>query len=359
MILQIPEKAGFGNTPLNCPKKCRTQVSIGWLDGIIEFDDASQLKAVVDYLCGKNVIGDVALWLDDPFIKGERYEKSIRTVCGVAIGYNEPAPKEGRKGRARISIPARALDRMTIHNVWMMCITLKLLYKFRATRIDISLDFYDYPKLIKLVEQAGRKRNFSGRDRYFPMQPMGERDGKWQITGNTHYFGSLKSDKMLRVYDKNLESKGEKNCIRWELQLRRGYAQRVFEDFTIIDMDSFDELYHNYLAGVALGVYRFVDRKSGDRLSRQDELKWYEELAQFVANPLPISKARRETSLGKSMSWIIRSIMPTLVMIEGALGKRNFQDWMTVSMRKARERLTPMQKLTMQHWVIQGDSPVD
>jgi hypothetical protein len=343
---------GSGNTRFNCLKNCHTSVSIHWLDCVYEFSSEKHLRDLVDYICGKHAFNDVALWLPAPMIKGERYELSIQTYRNIMIGYNLPDPGSGRLGKARISIPGSALERFSIHELYAVFFTLNLVYKVRVTRLDIALDFYGYHELIKKVEIAGRNGNFAGVGTYHPYKSFAHIKGKYQLTGNTHYFGSRESDKQLRVYDKSLESDGKIDCIRCELQLRREYAHSVFEGFASIDQDSFDELYHQYLAGIVLGSVRFVNRKSGDRLSRQDDLSWYAELQVCVANPLSLSAVRKPSSIHKSMEWINKQVAVTLVTIREALGATQYANWMASTMAKASKRMTSLHHLRVMGWKL-------
>lgn len=52
--------------------------------------------------------------------------------------------------------------------------------------------------------------------------------GQGRRAGNTFYLGNLKKrDKVLRVYDKDVESNGEVNAVRYEFELHSRYAQEM------------------------------------------------------------------------------------------------------------------------------------
>jgi DNA relaxase NicK len=226
-------------------------------------------------------------------------------------------------------------------------------YGIRATRIDAALDFYGYSGLLKSVERAAKRGNYSGVLKYSPKSCYEWVKGAFQLTGITHYFGSSTSDKLVRIYDKALESNGKKNCVRWEVQFRRDYAHQLFCDFTTITGVDTDELLLSFLAGSVLGSIRFVNRRSGDRLSRQEELKWYQELQQTIALAIPVSVFRKESKIRQSMAYIEKQFGIRLNMIRNALGRSAFNNWINSVCNRSERRLTPHHRMIRDVWMAE------
>jgi len=95
-----------------------------------------------------------------------------------------------------------------------------------ATRCDVNLDDYNRAVSPLQVEASAQgpeivthaKRGLTHR---------GFAVGETETTGVTVYIGQPSSRQRLRVYDKELESKGEMDCVRWELQCREETAQTL------------------------------------------------------------------------------------------------------------------------------------
>jgi len=93
-----------------------------------------------------------------------------------------------------------------------------------ASRIDVKADDYE-----KTITPAFVREQLTGGDTVthakhglelteFEIKPGGA------DTGSTVYLGSAKSRQRIRIYDKGMESGGEIDAIRWELQTRKAAA---------------------------------------------------------------------------------------------------------------------------------------
>jgi len=89
--------------------------------------------------------------------------------------------------------------------------------------------------------------------------------------GQTIYHGSKDSDRMLRVYDKDAESKGQIAAYRMELQERKKYADKAAQ---LLAYGELTQVLPNRL----VGFIDFKDHKSAAHIDQRTRCPWFEEL---------------------------------------------------------------------------------
>jgi len=125
------------------------------------------------------------------------------------------------------------------------------------------------------------------------------------------YIGSPASIRRLRIYDKNKESKGEIDAIRWELQLRDEAADRAAE--LVLDKN----LPESYLATlVGLADFRKV---SNDNVSRRPRASWFKKLV-GEAHKATLPKPQSVKTVEKTENWLRKQVSPSLAMVVAASG---------------------------------------
>lgn len=108
----------------------------------------------------------------------------------------------------------------------------------QVSRIDLCYDDYDKKyrpyDYCKLMFDNRLKTHFQS-IKY---------DGSGKKTGNTIYFGSLKKrNKLLRIYDKDIESDGLIDSVRYEFELHADNAKAMADKFMYeVEFDFFDYL---------------------------------------------------------------------------------------------------------------------
>lgn len=119
--------------------------------------------------------------------------------------------------------------------------------------------------------------------------------------GATFYVGSRQNGKMLRIYDKNYESKGEINSIRYEVEVHKIYAKQIFD--VIIEHPEIDFL-------DLLISFFFVAKENGyshESRSRADmDLEWLDYLkSQFNAKmPVKVTLTDPRKRNADVMKWL-------------------------------------------------------
>ncbi len=252
-------------------------------------------------------------------------------IRGLCFWWQKPTI--GEPGQLMFSVPGRALSQVSEGAFRNLFGILFPLYQGECTRIDIALD--DYRRVVSFgqIEQALHSRNVSGCN---PAKARKITDFG-DFPGICFYLGSAKSDKMLRVYDKKVESKGERDCIRWEVQLRRYKANVVFQAWLS------DDCKEDYLSSIVLGAVDFVDRSSGDHhVDRLPRLLWWEEFIALVGiSPVRTPSQRVVSALQKSGDWFFhRGPAKFLAKLESAKGFDFAMDFMISSLENAKNKFT-------------------
>jgi len=175
----------------------------------------------------------------------------------------------------------------------------------KATRIDLALD--DYCRIVApgdvLVALQGPDR-VTHAQQYLIQQ--GGRVGSCDLTGATVYLGAPSSRQRLRVYDKGLESGGEMDCIRWELESRKEAAETLVAD-----------LAHREWGHVAVGrLVGFVDFREAaahSEVEKRPRLAWFAELVALAGKASAyLPKAPR--TVEQVVQWLSWAVGPTLAV---------------------------------------------
>lgn len=233
-------------------------------------------------------------------------------------------PKMGKPGKLLFVIPSKALKTQSQadNRIFLKCLFED--YKGRFTRFDIALDDYEKQLDFDEIEQAIEDEWYWGAN-YAEIRKSRKR-GKLE-TGKTAYFGSSQSDKMVRVYDKNVESKGEIDAIRMEVQFRGEYAEIVGGGWLNMAADS-SQAVADWMASIVVGSldFRYRESKNRDRCSR---VPWWAAFCERVAVAAKrVSKARRVPCLVRSMDALNRQWASMLAVIMQALGDDIFMGWL-------------------------------
>ena len=145
--------------------------------------------------------------------------------------------------------------------------------------------------------------------------------------GDTIYFGDRKNGKLLRIYDKAYESKGEVDSIRYEIELHSVYARNMMD--YIIDNGYFD--FVSYLKSdcftIVLGDNECnIERRSNRPINPEWE-DWTksvfcEELQPYIHLP----RKRVSPSVESIEKWIEGAVLPTLRAYVDIVGFDLFRD---------------------------------
>jgi DNA relaxase NicK len=191
---------------------------------------------------------------------------------------------------------------------------------FKPSRLDIRLD--DYEK--RLTPQNARDCADNGQVFGFRAGPGPNgkcysyrigRDG-----GETIYFGARGKDgsgKLLRIYDKAIESEGAIDAIRIEVELSSKKARDFWELLVTADMQSAPAI----LLGALAASIRFAQcRDNSRRADRSDNLPVWDELVGDAATVV-WSPCVKQDSLQKSIDWLKRQVSATFASVLEAISR--------------------------------------
>jgi len=174
-----------------------------------------------------------------------------------------------------------------------------------ATRLDLAMDDYD-----RIASPGDVLRALQGPDRvtharhYLTQQ--GGRVGSSELTGATVYLGAPSSRQRLRVYDKGLESGGEMDCVRWELQSRKEAAVTMAN--VLADQD-----WGQVMASRLVGFVDFREVAAHSEMEKRPRVSWFQELVGLVEKASAyLPKAVR--TVEEAVEWLGRAVGPTLAV---------------------------------------------
>ena len=163
------------------------------------------------------------------------------------------------------------------------------------------------------------------------------------ICGNTVYFGSRGKNgggRFIRMYDKNLESRGLTNSYRWEVEFSKEKASSVVFELSCCDtLEQFVTL----VASLIGGSIDFVNRK-GKHLDRAKRLEWWQSIVDILGE-CTLSITKKKTTIDDVKQWVRVSVAPSLKMIQTALGDDDYADWLRCIVSSKSLTLQQMEKV--------------
>lgn len=275
------------------------------------------------------------------------YLESLQGSYSILIAYTPTLTEAERRamgikkspneGLMTVDIPQSALDSLSGLDLLKFWLDVYGCPDARLTRADIYYD--DYCKLIQpetlhnACKRGGvgvpRVENMRGWDEY------NVQSGKNQ--GYTLYFGSPKSEKQVRYYDKFAESGGTQDCYRLEVQLT-GKQAEAFQDWFA---GSFSEAcglrtladtlaaIGNSYKEVIKGSIAFYDippgltpRELPQNWASRCELTWWWREMLAGLEPAKLTIDRKKPSLSSTVVWLNQQVSPALSLVRSA-----FQQW--------------------------------
>jgi Replication initiation factor len=178
--------------------------------------------------------------------------------------------------------------------------------------LDLTID--DYEKRFRPIDayqvyKSGGVTGFRQSGQYH------ERDmkGDYAQTFSLGRRGKQGSGKYLIIYDKWLESLGERDCVRIELSLYgHQYAHQAFSNFVMGGVDLWSELIPAYI----IGAVNFLDVDPGSeaRADRCERVSWWDSIVQDRCAMKLSGKVIIKT-LDKAVKWFKKQVAPTMALL--------------------------------------------
>jgi hypothetical protein len=292
-----------GNTGVNVTKP-ELEYLIDWLQGTFPVSQFDKVKQVVESA------------LQDSFDLqkcGTRfYSSSWRSAFGAVLACDPKlGGKVGDRTDAYLELGGKVLGQLSGQRLFNLMQSLDSL-GFRASRIDLTVD--DYAKTFRpeIAYQAYKDGNVV----HF------KTTGRWNESGPPDQLaqtfslgrrGKVGSGKHYNFYDKFLESKGEKDCVRIELSLYGDEAKAAWSNLCL-DLEWWEQVIPAYV----FSQVDFRDRSADSNVSRCPRLEWWALLADNTAD-MRMSKPKKIKSFARAKRWFEKQVAPTLVMLFNAI----------------------------------------
>jgi hypothetical protein len=187
-----------------------------------------------------------------------------------------------------------------------------------VTRIDCALDDRSMRVPLSTIREAVQKGQCITRAKSMQVIESALIHGTAK-TGESVYFGSRRSQTLLRIYDKRLELQSQERTdaaeygIRWELELKQERANICAACLAMLEVDQWREV----IVGLLRSYIDFRDTTADEEEEyryRAPLLPWYAELTEgFQKGRLVIEK--EEPGLPKVKAWISDAVAPMLAVI--------------------------------------------
>jgi len=298
-------------------------VSVHWLTGSVPADRSFALVRYVAAMVGaKPTIREWGRF---------RYDCSACWETeGICLYFDstESRSQEVHGGRACLMVPGSALDSLDGEGLGQLLADLLYRFWFRASRIDVAWDDYERRITPGQVWEYCRAGDVSGFQLITPHQDHRVVSGAAVLESDSLAFGRRGSDgsgKFLRVYDKAMESDGEQNCIRWEVEYSGDRAAEVFR--RLASASSLPEL-GAFLGALVGGCVSFIRRAEGDKnLARCPVHEWWQEIVALLGR-VSVRRPKRLATVEQSQAWVARQVSGTLAVLRSALGSEGFREWL-------------------------------
>ena len=181
----------------------------------------------------------------------------------------------------------------------------------KASRVDVALDDYR-----RVIEPAAALAELQGPNAVTHARALleicGGEVGSEDMTGITVMVGAKSSRQRLRIYDKGLESGGEMDCVRWEVQARKQAAETLFQQLIAGD-------WQTVIRQRLMAFVDFRDADSSSETEKRVRLPWWEKLMLGVKKgrvylPKPLK------TIEQVHNWVRDSIGPSLALLVAGYG---------------------------------------
>jgi DNA relaxase NicK len=258
-------------------------------------------------------------WNDaKPGTRGQFYDRIVTSQFGIELDIRNPDVDGNIEWR--LVVPGQALAVAGCELSFRFARYLHEKYKARVTRLDWAIDDYDHTLSVGYIHRNCQRGDYKGA-RNYTYYASGKRGFK--DLGETIYIGSEQSDKRLRAYDKNYESKGRINAFRVEYQLRDDIANYCY--LALVNNDKYS-VGESLITSICLGFYGLVKRTSHN-LYRCSMCQNWAKFVDKCGGQKTVSIPRKVTTIEEKQEWIERQVIGTLTLLALQKGAKNLIKW--------------------------------
>lgn len=178
-----------------------------------------------------------------------------------------------------------------------------------------------------------------------------------QEVGGTFYLGKRGAERFLRIYDKNYESMGAINAVRYEFEFRRDFAVMIFNKVLNDEYFTFGDLLTDFF--VVVEPYEVSDSYGANSMRKSRaavDSEWQSFLELFVKVvtsdvSFKVDRKQRVLSISRLHRWIVRQILPSLYVYRESIGLDKLHD-----MIDAQEvRVSKLQRQMIDKYKLESD----
>lgn len=346
MVARTESKTG--NTPRDVIRGVNSQicneVGVHWLRISMPRQYLAGIRLYCDLYFGQSTQDGYGLW---------SYDTRYSWTNGASLNYDSDDNRSDsvHLGKVTLDVPGKAMDTITQGD---LCLFLFGMVPFRpsCTRIDVFLD--DYHRFITpgKVHDIIKRSDYSG----FRKSQFKQRYERGCIIHDEVDFGTRGDNgagKYLRVYDKALESKGERDCIRWEVEFSKQRAHKVFDKLShVTSVDGFATLCGSLVAG----CIAFVKRTGEKNIGRLKVYEFWNRIRETLGT-LIIRIEKKLSDVGDMYRYIYKQVSPTMATLRGTfVNDTDFLNWLIdvlddgeLRMSKRQENLAKANKRTLRY----------
>lgn len=219
------------------------------------------------------------------------YERSWRWECGAILCYSDA------RSDCWLKLPGNCISQAgDLHDL----LDSILARGGRCTRFDIALDTHAGHWSMDEIHAAAARDAFCGPRLYDSRRPR--KSGELQ--GDTAYFGSRASGRLVRFYDKQLETRTQLPWLRFEVELHADAAAAAFDAWRMTPRDDRDRFAASIVA--ASIDFREPSGPNDRHLARRDRLPWWKALVDLLGQAKPRIE-RAVAPLQVTMEWFSAS----------------------------------------------------
>lgn len=318
--MEAQKELKIGNTPRDVLRgvdsQTQNEVGIHWLRISIPRQYLAKVRTYCSFYFGESVRDGYGLWSYDT-----RYSWSN----GASLNYDSDNMRSDsvHQGKATLDVPGKALDAIRELDLHLFLLSLRQ-FRPSCTRIDVFFDDYHRKNTPSGIHDIIKNRDYSG----FRKGQLKQRfDGGKMIHDEVDFGtrGENGAGKYLRVYDKALESDGEKNCIRWEVEFSKERAHKVFDKLSQCgSIDAFATL----CGALVGGSVKFIHRNGDKNIGRLEVYSWWQEIRELLGTVV-IRVSVKKPDIAGMYNWVYRQVSPTLACLRDTfVDDTDFMNWL-------------------------------
>jgi hypothetical protein len=302
------------------------EAAVDWVTftiGSISIGEVLRLLGELEVLAGDSFVPQ-----DNGITRGRFYATWFRSVRGAELVCDDMTKE---KVSARLNLPGGWVG--AVGQKILVCQILPMFVGsgWKATRCDVNFDDYERRHSPQFV-LSECDRAVLMHYRYYEYVGNSKK-------GFTLYVGSRTSDNRIRVYDKYIESKGEKNCIRWEAQLRDEKANSVVNEIVNRTKNLSDTI-----IDIVTGMLDFRENDDSNATRRTTCEWWVNFLGYLKAVPKRIPVIRVKPALERTVSWMFKQVETSLALIAECSTKPGFDNFLGSMLKSGKMRLNATHK---------------